>query len=68
MRLFWCKKVQLQASGDGARCVNLKVEVRIKLHPNHSPAANVLPRGSDVISCFVNTSLTPNTFISVYSS
>lgn len=47
-----------------ASYVNCKVEVRI--YCNYDTAANILLRGSDLISCFVNTSLTHNTFISVY--
>lgn len=49
------------ASGDNANWVNWKVEVRT-LRCNYGTAASILLKGSDLISCFVNTSLTLNTF------
>lgn len=62
--------VQWQGSSDDASSVNWKVEVRglRSIVANYSTAAKMLLRGSDGISCFVNTSLTLNTHISVYSN
>lgn len=51
-----------------ANSVNWKVEVKIKRQRNYGAAANMLLRGSDLISCFANTSLTLNTFISLFSN
>lgn len=55
---------QRGASRDNADSVNEKVKVGMKLHCNYGTGANMLLEGSDLISCFVNSSLTLNTFIS----